>query len=470
MKTRLHTWYRIWVMAVFGQYTGLVKGMSWLCGFAALIGAAAAMLVTKGDRLEAACAGAGFMLLILSNMWWSYFMSGAALQNSPANGKLVPGLTRTIRQVATLTWVVTIVQAMPFAYANHFSFAEVTLMVVGLTSLGMYMAGREAHLLAALLALLLYLLMKNFPLLKTSMATPAALVLAAGLCVAYVIYSLRVAFPQGGERHWKQVDRHRAVLSWQDMKSWEERGRRGGKNNVVYSWLLKRKCQAREGGAALMLDGLGARNNAAVTLVLVVFVVGAALLGRLLVELIAVPAEVVPKIIHGGLLIGPVIMAALAWSRFSTAIRSTPTEQSLLRLSPGMPVATELTPALARRLSVVCLAEWLACSVGMLIIIAAWGAERSLLQGAVAASAALLLLTSQPLENYAARSDGMGAGMVMLVIVMFFLLMAAFVMHDNFTVWLGLVAAMLAISLTYFAVRWFSMVRGPIAFPSGRMA
>ncbi|MES2900761.1 MAG: hypothetical protein V4723_13620 [Pseudomonadota bacterium] len=470
MTSRLRTWYGIWTVAVFGQQRGLVKGMTWLCGLTALLVGCVMMLVAKGNRLEAACAGAGFMLLLLSNTWWSYFMSGAAMQNSPANGNLVPSLNRQIRQVAAIAWVVTTALALPFAYGNNFSMAETMLMVLGLTSVGLVFAGRDGNLLTALLALLLYLLLKNSPLLQAWLSHAGVLAALGAVILAYVAISLIAAFPNGGERHWKQLSSQRAVLSWQDMKSWEEGVRRGGKRNVLYSWMLKRKCRAREPGAMLMLDGLGARNNALVTLAVVALLVAILLLARLVVELLAIPLGLLPRQISTGLLIGPVAGAVFSWTRFSAAIRSTPTEQTLLCLSPAMPAAGRLSAALAKRLTRICLAEWLGWSAGMLIVIAAWGAERSLLQGAVAVAAAMLMLTALPLENYAGKARGISADLVLAIVLMGALLIAALIMHDDFKTWLILVGVMLAISSSYLALRWIGMARGPIAFPSGRLA
>ncbi len=82
----------------------------------------------------------------------------------------------------------------------------------------------------------------------------------------------------------------------------------------------------------------------------------------------------------------------------------------------------------------------------------------------------MLMLTALPLENYAAKAQGMSVGMGALCVLMGGLLIAAHLVHDDVTTWLIVVGIMVAVSTSYLAMRWSGMVRGPVAFPSGRMA
>ena len=470
MITQFKTWYRLWRGAVYAENRSLMVALTWIYLILAVLGGVLAAIVARKDRWLVVCAGAGFGLFMLALTLWGTFTTGAARQNHPANAKLVPGLNRQLRATAAMAWVVTTVMVLPFGYALGLGPLGPLLTVLTVSSIGFYTAGRPVDKGVALSALAVFMLVKAFPALQALLTSPLGLAVILLLCACYVIYTLPASFPAGGERHWRQVDEHRGFLAWQNLASWDRYSREGGAKHTLYAWLLKRRCRSAARGERLMLDGLGPRNNYMVVVVSAATLVAMALALTALMPLLGNSVSGLGRSCAIGVIAGQLAGAFFAWRRFSTAIRATPTEQTLLRLSAGMPASLGLTRALARRLAVTCLIEWLLWTSAACLVVALLGPSPAFLQAVTLTSAATLFLAGQPLENYAQRPVGLSAETVLLTGWMSGLLLLGLILHDRLDVWLSVLGLLLATSIGAIAYRWNTMVNGPIAFPAGRMA
>lgn len=165
-----------------------------------------------------------------------------------------------------------------------------------------------------------------------------------------------------------------------------------------------------------------------------------------------------------------VSMLSMNWARYGFSMRSTPVEQAVLCLAPAMPAAPTFNRVLGRRIVVIWLCEWFVATALVLGMVWLWGGTEKNMRVALVMAFAILGGIGTSLDDFAHKpkmnnwKDGLWVLWYLLV------LMVGIVHVDDLAELSAVLASQLATSLGYCAMRWRRMQRGPVAFPSGRMA
>ncbi len=462
-------WRRILWPAIVGDARKTVRATTIALLLFATVGGLFGALLSS-DRLLGACRGSGLMLALLGGFYWLRFASGAATQNSPANAHLVPRLTSQVRATAVLAWLLTLALMLPFCFSSALGPVSFVLLGMGVTGVGMYRAGREDGLMAAVLVLLVYVAALNWPPLRLMLGSAPALATGLGASLAFGWFGLRAAFPRGGEAHWALLDGQRRASALDNLSNWDEVLTKDGRRNRLYSFLLKRYARTEQGKRKLLLMGLGpGMHSFHYGYVLLIAVV----LG-LLVEPVAIwlalPVENLAHNIGRTLMGGVIGIACAGAARFGTTIRATPGEQALLMLTPGLPRKAVLTRTLGRRILGSCLAEWSVATVVILALVAVWGGDRGAYQITATLMVTCLIAAGTSLDDYARKADVSIVGLVLLGLLVFALFIASVIMVESLLAWAILLLALLGVAAMTTWVRWRAMRDAPVAFPAQRLA
>ena len=461
--TTLHQCGRIWHDAVFDpEGDGMVAATT---GMLLLASVASIICVFKMTSIPVGLGyGAGVPLSMLGVFAWFRFMMGVASQNSPANACLVPSLNRRVRLTAALAWCVTMVPFAAVGYATPDGMVFVLAASVALISIALYCAGRTMFAVGAAAAfwIMLFgegtLFMAGSP--HRTLVLPGLLVLS--LC--FGAYALRAAFPAGGKRHWEMLDNFAEIRNL-NVFSISGQWQQAGKRRRVHALIFRRDVAAPELRRHLLLHVLGPDSNRL-----------AFALPFMLCLLVLIVAKPVADSFNfpsffKGTVYGMASMALIStWVRHYQGMWVTGTEQSLVKLAPGMPAAPLLNRELARQILQACLRDWAAFGIVGLVGITVWTGETSHYQVLVALLGATLIGVSLSLGDYSSKSGFPIAMLVVGLSINLLVFILSLFYTKDLVVWSCLVAAMLLQSICVIRMRWQSMASAPVAFPAGRMA
>lgn len=468
LRARLALWRRIWLMATLGERPGLI------------LGGAAALLVTSAlgawlgqqdnlDPVRKACLLGGTPIAAIAGLLWTTFCGGAARQNNPANACLVPGLNRAVRQCVALVWVLTMLALLPLVWGHPDGAAVYPQFALALTGFGLYRAGREDGFAVLVAIILFYLFGSAWPSLTMLLVHPLGVAAASLLAIGYAAWALPRAFPVGGERHWKMCRKQQLARAQNDMVDWDKARRVRGRPMRLHAWVFARDIRHGARQADMLLHGLGPGNHR--YHVLAMLLVGAVLFLalRAAVTVMGIAVHEVRAVAGTLTAVGIVALLSMNWARFAFSMRSTPGEQAILRLAPSMPAPSALNRVLGGRILAIGLREWCAATALVLAMLWLWDGSVVTMRAAIILAVATLGSIGISLDDYAQRremNDWQGAFLVLWIL---FLVMLGLVHGPDTVQWSMALAAQLATSVAYIALRWRRMQRGPVAFPAGRM-
>ena len=436
---------RVWECAVADPDKASLEAVALGLGVVALLGGLLGALMAR-EVVAGFLGGAGFPLCCLALYAWSRFLPGAARQIGALHSGMVPRLNRRVRLTVLLAWVVTMLPFLAMAYVVQDRLLFVAGCVVAVTAFGLYQLGRNAFLVCALAA---YLVLKYVDSELFMAASPyRAVVMSALLAasLAFAAYALISAFPRVG--------------------------RPDGKTDVarlasVQAVLSRRHGQAL--GRHMLLHALGPVKTWGAFMLPFVAALLAIVAARYAMTSFEVPFDLSGRMLA---MAGAGIATAMVygWSRYRSAMWRTPVEQSLVRLTPGAPPASQFNRILATQLLQASLREWVMYAAFGTAVIALWSAKPA----AYLMTAGLMVTTftcvGMALGDYASRL-AFSSLMVELggaSAVIFFLISLAFL--DDPVTWACLTLVNLGASLLVLRARWKAMLAAPVVFPAGRMA
>ncbi|MES2323160.1 MAG: hypothetical protein V4633_12925 [Pseudomonadota bacterium] len=422
------------------------------------------------QRLLGACEGSGLMLATLAGLYWLRFATGAATQNSPANAALVPRLTSHARSAAIMAWLLTMALMLPFCFSSRLGVLSFVLLSIGVTGVGMYRAGREDGLVAAVLAMLLYVVAVNWPSLRPVLASAPLLAAGATASLAYGWFGLRAAFPRGGDAHWALLGKQRKASALDNLSNWDEVLTKDGRRNRVYSFLLKRYGRIGAGKSTMLMMGLGPGMHSFHYGYVVLTAVVLGLLVKPVAVRLSLPVDNLVNNLGVHLMGGVVGLVATTAIRFAITIRATAGEQALLMLTPGMPRKPVLNRALGRRLLGTALTEWAVVCLTAFALVAVWGGDRFAFQNTAMLMAACLVAAGFSLDDYARKADVSIAGAILLSAWIAIILFSSLILVEAQLTWWIMFSAMLGSAILYVRMRWQRMMQAPVAFPAVRLA
>ncbi len=444
----------------------------------ALSAGAIALAIVFQSTLAAGLAclvGAGHLL-----MWWALFVISIGLQFSQRGARLAPSLRRVALAttiVAYLCLVLIIAMAAGSVFGHHVLWA--LLAGWGLAAVALIVAGREAVGFIALAPLPLGLSrFHDVAPVLVLLATPAGIAAGAALLAASMCYALHLLMGrhEGDDEHNKFLDLWRHTARGTQQKS----GPLLRPFVAAYAGCLRRDC-ARRDKQNLLLHAAGPSLHWTGSLSFQLTM----LLGSLAYFLIPALNAGQALGMGAGLMLGSILMLLNGVARLAAG----QPEQALVRLAPGMPVASALNRLLARGLLGIFFMNWLVAMLITALLLALAGATQSQFIEQMAATSVLLLLAAGVLRNFAIGNKGRDRIVRGLLYGLAFILMVA-LMTAMPLVPVGIAlfdwpalkapgvaqAGLLLVTLLLLLLaglivrwRWRAMLAAPPAFPAGRL-
>ena len=419
------------------------------------------------------------MLGVVAALWWGRMVNVAIMQNLPSHACLVPQLRKRLMRMVAVTFAasVLVIAGIAAAVIGHFGY-----LLCGLSLMFPFVLLQQRYPLLALLPSVIIFSMLSWlkapwqALVRLASGYDEAVVSVLLLCVIAELgmWSLRVAFPRGGDAH----------ADWRTRYMQRQLRMKGDVRAVTQDHGLKRRWPAWANFWRTM--GLRAGRSAAAT-------PGENLQYALGISVYGAAASVPVMAVFGWICcVFPVLFSeqlSMAWGFWKymvelmvtlavpsalqtmlTAISQRTGEQSLLRLAPGMPAAPALNTLLGRVLAQGFALVW-GTSIVCELLVQRLSAGHWVLDGAVA----LLLVLPLPflamvLRDYAAMPirHTPQIGIPVLTIPVLGL---AWLLRWYYPALCGGVALLvLAASVVVLRQRWQGMLKAPVAFPAGRLA
>jgi hypothetical protein len=422
------------------------------------------------------------MLGVTAALWWGRMVNVAIMQNLPSHACLVPQLRRRLMRMVALTFVasVLVVTGIAASVIGHFGY-----LLCGLSLLFPFVLLQQRYPLLALLPSVIIFSMLSWlkapwqALVRIASGYDEAVVSVLLLCaiVELSVWSLRVAFPRGGDAHadW----RVRYVQRQLRMKG-DQRG-----NSFLDRGLVRRWPALRNFWRTLGLRVGQGRSTTATAGNNMQYALGISVYGAA----VSVP---VMALFGWFCCVFPAMFSdqfSMAWSFWKymvelmvtlavpsvlqsmvTAISQRTGEQGLLRLAPGMPAAPAINAMLSRVLAQGFALVW-GTSMVCELLVQRLSAGHWVLDGAVA----LLLVLPLPffamvLRDFAAMPVR-HTPQIGIVFLSLPVLALAWLLRWYYAPLCGWVALLLVVaSVAVLRQRWQDMLRAPVAFPAGRLA
>lgn len=407
----------------------------------------------------------GFPLAVYASIMWLRFLRGAILQNTPANGMLVPGLIKRLRHTAIVVYAAGVACWMIIASVVPRGDTLMMFVCLAMTFAMLAFARPFVFYLGMILIWLGSMAEKLFGLPDLGSAQ-AAHGLAYLLTALLTWWAFRVAFSAGSQT----ASRHNTGIRIVNALV-QPAGKAFGVDRTVagraYARLLRRDIAAGKAGD-LMLHALGPRNHRYDYLWALPLFAVFGIVPKLVSDLLWPGHTPLVVEISGLVSIGAFAVLALACPyRFNVSLPATGAEQGLFRLTPMAPAAPGLNRLLAGKLLRICLAEWAACTVLMLMVSSVWSLPVIFVALLSVHMLSLLSAAGWPLRDYAharnpRRWEGIAQGLLMLALGVVTLLLFKII---------GPLALALPIAVSAGLIlrRWRIMVAAPVAFPAGRM-
>ena len=407
----------------------------------------------------------GVPLAAYATIMWLRFLRGAVLQNTPANGALVPGLTVRLRRTALLVYVACLAAWVMVASALPRS--DRTILIVCLFMTGSMLAFARPRLFySSLFAIWAWSTGENMFDFPHILWPESTIGLNYVLVALLTWWAFGVTFSEGGNGNARRAVSIQIANSFGEPvgKVFHVQGMGAGRR---YARLLRGDIAGGNPGD-LMLHALGPRNHRYDFLWALPLIAVLGIVPKLVSDLLWPGHMPFLVEISGVMSIGAFAVMALAFPyRFTSSLPATGAEQGLYRLTPMAPAAPALNRLLAGKILRICLAEWTACLVLMLLVSVVWRLPALATALLTLHMLTVLAAAGWPLRDYAhartpSRWQGMAQCTLMLalsvVTVLLYKIMGPLV-----------VALPIGASAGMIAWRWRAMAAAPVTFPAGRM-
>lgn len=347
--------------------------------------------------------------------WTWRFIPGALKLNSPANAKLVPGVRRRLVELACLVWFVAMAGIALTAYASNGTVGMwllwIMLCTVGsaLSAAG-HQAGGAMILVACVGAVFLGDLSESA---HATLSPPSIVALVLLACGGLIAVAVRAIFPEGGDRHWRMIERRVRIIAEPGKPDPMLQALAGAQSRGWYAASLRRDC-ARRDSRRLVLHGLGPAHHfgelllglglfAGVLLVLAIFTTW------------RTGGEAVRDI--GWLFASTLMFLPVATTlRLNELVGAYPDEQALVRLAPAMPGAqAPFNHHLGRSLLLQAFMGWALATGTALLLAALGGADAATLARVASICCLALPIMEAPLRNHALRAPSTVLGPLVLL-------------------------------------------------------
>jgi hypothetical protein len=440
-------------------------------------GAVALAIVFQSAQATAVACIAGAAHLLL---WWALFVTSIGLPFSQRGVRLAPSLHRVALATTVVLYlclVLIIALTVGSVFGHHALWA--LLAAWALTAVTLIVAGREAVGFIALapLPLVLSRLHDAVPVL-VPLATPVGFAAGAALLAASTCYALHLLMG----RHEGGTDHNKFLDLWHHMASGTHQKTAPLLKPfaAAYASCLRGDC-ARRDKQNLLLHAAGPSLHwtGALSFQLTM------LLGSLAYLLI--PAVNAGQVLGmgAGLMLGSILVLLNGVTRLAAG----QPEQALVRLAPGMPVASALNRLLARGLLGLFFMNWVVAMIVAVLLLGLAGATQAQFIEQMAATSVLVLPAAGMLRNFAVGNKGWDRTVRGLVYGLTFVLMVALMTATPLASvasylfnWPALktpgmaqagllLATLLFLLLAGLIVRWRwrAMLAAPPAFPAGRI-
>jgi hypothetical protein len=469
--SRLHSYAMLWRAAVsFARPRGAAVVL-WATLLLALASAALSLWFghVRGALIWSGAILPGGVLLA----WAMYFVPNAVKLNTPASAKLMPHMRRRLMELTYLVWIICIavVAANPHPDPSSVVFS---LALAATTTLGIALAaaGYQLGMVVIMVASFGSVYIPHLPAwLVEAMRSPGFLAAELAVFAALGALAVRALFPDGGDAHWRLIDRRKRVQAEQTVGGTArmEKRRLGA---LWYGKTLRHDCAVRD-SRALVLHALGASQHLGEALT-TVFTLLATAAGLLLLATIEGPASSRLASDYGWAYASVLLMISMVFSwRPVVLMKATPEEQALLRLAPLMPsTARGFNRHLARALLRRAFAGWSVFAGSALLLTWITGVSGSimLLQASICCLA--LPMLAVPLRDHARRAPLAGAFQTLALIGSVILCAVVGAIASTRFGWpFTVVAAGCAVLVAIAAILRGMRVMGeaPCAFPAGRL-
>jgi hypothetical protein len=464
-----HVYYSVWRHAVLGGGMVSVRLWSWMAVLATCAGIPLAIYFWNYGEHKATFLSCTLPLAGLALFLWMRFVSGAVRQNTPANAQLVPGLHRTIRRVTMITWGLMLVVAAVIAAAFEYPMLMFVALAAVVTSQGLARGGRSVGSVIYLVLVIAIANVAKHDDLLTALSTPTMLTALIVLNVILAREGLRTVFPAGGEGHWRLLKNQVNNGGGMDAQQVTARKNRGWRARL-YGTLLQRDLGAGAHPEHLLLHALGPNNHRLDFVAPLAALASCALVVKLAVTGVDAGMNQFAVGIISAFSFPMILLQPLTLNRMVVSMNTTRGEQSLVRLAPRAPRSDRLGRSLAYQLLAISMGEWLVCSLGLLALLALFGASVHDMQIPFSAMCVSLAASGWVVRDYSGQrptvlgevvvqSVLVGAGGIALVLV-----------RDDLPLWTGLAALLLGCAFAIVSGRWKTMVNAPVQFPAGRFA
>ncbi|MGF6273986.1 hypothetical protein ABIB38_002364 [Massilia sp. UYP11] len=468
MSPRLAQYGLLWRSALAQVHPYAHRLVLWLTPVLSLAVAAFAWKIYDLDTAASWGANALCSMVLLTWAWG--FLPGAFKLNSPANAQLVPGMRARLLTLAMTVWVLCIAG---LALANTGSASDIVLRVAWamVASLGLALAATGSG--AGSVVILAIWPLMGLPTLipdwaYAMMAHPAFLPLLAAMLAAPGLATIRTIFPRAGDRHWRRLEKRNV---WRDKDAM--RKREDGRFMRWWQARSLRRASGRRDLGAMLLHGSGSGLQLGGS-ALVIGLVGVFALGMMALIHLSGHRKAAELVVETGWVwsLLPLLLFQLH-TMLLTSMTDSPAGQPLLRLAPAMPAtAPRFNRLLASTMLRSSLAAWaMAAATSILCTSLSGGGAGELLLVACLGSLALPVLIL-PLREHARRPrwNSVVQWLLVLAIAGACLLAGLFVGRildlPVFPTAAGLSVVLTAVLTVR---RYRSMIRGPFAFPAGRM-
>jgi len=420
------------------------------------------------------------MLGVLAAMWWGRMVNVAVMQNLPSHACLVPQLRKRLMRMVVVTFAasVLVVAGIAATVIGHFGY-----LLCGLSLMFPFALLQQRYPLLALLPSVIIFSMLSWlkapmqALVRIASGVDEAVVSVLLLCVIAElgVWGLRTAFPRGGDAHadWRirYVQRQLRIKGDQRGNSFADRGLVRLWPALRNFWRMLglrpgRSASATPGQNMQYALGISVYGAAAAVPFMALFGWFCGVFPAMFSDQLSLALGFWKYMVE--LMVTLAVPSAL--QTMTMAVSQRTGEQSLLRLTPGMPAAPAINAVLSRVLAQGFALVWVTSMVCELVV-QRLSAGHWVLDGAVA----LLLVLPLPffatvLRDFAAmplrHTPQMGILLLTLPV-----LGAAWLLRWYYAPACGWVALLLLLaSVVLLHQRWQNMLKAPVAFPAGRLA
>ena len=429
--------------------------------------AVCALMFTRLEIWQAICFGAGLLLAAFLSAVLLHYVSGAALQYTPANAALVPRMNRLIRRTAALLWCGAMLGWIMVGVVAPHGALIVLVAALAQTLLSLGRTGYSAAIVVYIVADIA-VTVGGKPL-RDFVEQPAVLVVALVLAVLLAWRALVMLFPRAGDMPIDRSGKRKALLATLGNSPGDLARMQAARTPKFFNARVLARDVAQRRAGPLLMHALGpAGHRFYVTLPVAGGAAGLALL-RVGAPLLWPAAGGVDKIVFMVTILstmGALLAMFAAVARYSIGMAYFAAEQALVRMAPGVARPAQLNRALAFEMVRSLLTDWMVITGLLLALLAWWQVSGATMLHIGVLMCCPLVALSWPLRDYAAAKGFNWLHWIGMVGLMCVLGVTALLAGDKAAV--TLVPVLIAAGMIGVA-RWRAMLAAPPAFPARRL-